>query len=403
MGKFDQVITLATSTRYANPEQVGQLLPDVYGDLRTGGEGGLLPAVLIDTVNFVYLCANHAIEAIDSVWDSNGAQLLAGFATNVSVNQEGQGIVAIIDFTTVQTGPIYWRGRGKQSGGSLITNPISAWEDFLKTRAGWVAGDFDPTTLEKARAACTAQGYTFAAWIGQERTIKSWLAEWGQDILADHWLDRLERLVIDVETAAYWQEPALAGHVVASRDVVDGENGVEMTMDLQNLANVLRQYHLWHERRGDYSSVVEATKAASQNAFGNRIKPLTYPTVRSTAHLSAVATVLFTLFDGRTPPAGAVLRFALHGMKFCNVTRGDRIGFYWDHGPAFSGDQYRNRVLKILNVELSLPGGPITIEALDIGQRLISDYWYDADGGPSSGYFDAAYDFGGAADLALRP
>jgi hypothetical protein len=339
------------------------------------------------------------------VHDRDGNLLGAGadYVATISGNYEAQGTIAYVTVTVNVNPPIYWRGKGRLDGATLITNPISAWEDFLKTRASWVAADFDSTMLEAARATCTAQGYTFAKWIGEERLVKAWLNDWCADIFADHWLDRLDRLVIKVETGSWNYERDIVAHVVATRDVVDGEDGVEMVADIENLVNFLRQYHLYHYRRMDYSSTISNESAASEGIFGNRIRTANYPTVRSTTHLTALATVLLALFDGREPPKAALVTFRTHGMKYCHLTRGDIIGFSWDRGPARLGDYYRNRLLKILNLEMALPIGPIRIEALDTGCRMTADYYYDADGGPDSGYFNADYWFGGADDLSIKP
>ncbi len=405
MSRLDETITLDTSTRYANPQQVGQILPDAYGDLRYGGEGGLMECVYIDTVNRVHLCANHAVESIDQVYDRDQNLLTTpgDYTATLSGNYEAQGTIAYVTVSVNVIPPIYWRGKGRLDGATLITNPISAWEDFFETRAGWTAADFDTTMLEAARATCTAQSYTFALRIGEERLVKDWLNEWCADIFADHWLDRLDRLVVKVETGSWNYERDIVAHVVADRDVVDGQDGVEMTADIENLVNFMRQYHLYHYRRMDYSSAISNESAASEGIFGDRIRTANYPTVRSTTHLNALATVLLNLFDGRDPPKAAMVKFSTHGMKYCHLTRGDIIGFSWDRGPARAGDYYRNRLLKILNLEMALPVGPIRIEALDTGVQITADYYYDADGGPDSGYFNADYCFGGEDDLSIKP
>lgn len=401
-------VPLETSTRYTNRMQVGQLLPDAYGDLRYGGEGGLMECVYIDTVaaNPVHLCANHAVESINDLWDRDGNLLTAGADYVATISGDYGGLGKVISYVEVSKNvnpPFYWRGKGKLSGGVLITNPISAWQDFLTTRAGWVAADFDSTLLEAARTACTAQSYKFARWIHEERTAKGWLTEWCGEVLADHWLDRDGKLRLLIDTGVWLQERDLAMHLIATRDVVDGEDGVEMVGDTDNLMNDLRQYHLYHYRRMDFSSLVNDTSLASQGIFGIRTRALNRMTIRDTTHLDNLATVLLDRFDGRVPTTAAILRFSTVGLRCAHLTPGDKIGFSWDHGPARSGDQYLNRILKILNVETQLPGGPITIEALDIGQRLNDDYYFDADGGPNSGYYNAAYYFGGDFDSSVHP
>jgi hypothetical protein len=372
--RLDQILSLATSTRYARPEQAGQLLPVAIGDWRTGGEGGLLPTVLVDTTNFIYVASGGGAVSIDSVWDVSGAEITTGVTKYLATNLEGQGVVAALQFTAAQVGPIYWRGQGlPTSAGACHANPITAWEAILREWGAWSALDFEPTALESARRACDAQGYTFAALLDREQSVGAWLTTWARDLLADYYLDRQRRLVLEVETGAAVPEAQLAAHIIAARDVVRGEAGVTMQADLSSLVNILKFSHLWHPRRGDYSSAgVERTSAPSRGVYGDQARALACQTVRSTAHLDALATVLFALLDGTTRPAPALVRFACHDPGFGRLTRNDRIGFSWDAGPASGADKYRNRILKVLNVDLQPPAGPVTIEALETGKRLLS-------------------------------
>lgn len=380
--------SLITASRYARPADGAAIIPDVYGDFSSGGLRGPIPAVLVDTTNFIYAAAAHAVQSIDQVWVDDVLQTATvDYTANVSYDLESQGTIAVIDFVSQPSGEVSWRGVGKQSGGSLISGAIDQIEDLLTTRAGGVSGDFNSAALARAKAVVASEGYT-PAWVIQDtRQIGEWLTEMLFNVMGRYRVagdGKLEFFIDDGSTPF-----PLDCHIVASRDCVDGEEGVEFEADYQHVVNALTIFYQYSWSKGEASTVDTSREASvSKNAYGETRKIVTLRGLRASADIATWATVVFERSDYRNRVEGARVTFSVDGARCAHVTPGDFVSFSWDWGPTReSNSQYRNEILQVLTVQHQPGPGRLktTITALDTGYYLTADPYFD--GGTSLGVF----------------
>lgn len=393
-------LSLLRANRYARPASGADILPDVYGDFRTGGGlRGPCPAVLVDTTNFIYVAAAHSVVSIDQVFIDDVEQS-SGFTVNVAYDLESLGEVAVIDFTSLPDGQVSWRGRGKPSGGSLITGALDQIEDLIKTRADGVTADFNAASLAEAKAAADSEGYT-PAWVIQDlRELGEWLTEMLFNVCGRYRIagdGRLE-FMVDTGLATY----PMAAHVVASRDCVDGDDGVEFLGDYQHIVNALTVLYQWSFALGA-PSVEDATQehAVSKNLYGETRKIITLRGLRTAAEVATWADTIFTRSHYRSRVEGARVRFTVDGARCAHVTQGDYLSLSWDWGPyREEAALYRNEILQVLGVQHQPSPARLrtTITALDTGVYLTTDPYFDA-----AVDFDADVVWGGDRSTVLQP
>ncbi|MBI4800147.1 MAG: hypothetical protein HY794_15755 [Desulfarculus sp.] len=104
MPTVKDIYQLPKASRYANPRNGADPLRLVWGDMTTGGVGGLWQMPCIDTVNRVYALAGHAVLSLAggnsiTVYNKDG-QALSGYTFNESNDYESLGAVATVSFPT---------------------------------------------------------------------------------------------------------------------------------------------------------------------------------------------------------------------------------------------------------------------------------------------------------------
>lgn len=388
-------LELIRASRYANPASAADILPDVYGDFSAGGLAGPVPAVCIDTVNFVYAAAAHAVTSITNVYVGEIAQTI-GVACTVSVsnNYEGQGLIAIIDFVTQPDGVVSWRGVGKVLAGDDENN-ITQLEDLLLTRGGLVDADFDNTMRETARAAVASQGYLTSWVVNDERARGEWINEMMFNVMGSWYVTGEDTIALLVDRGVAPTIDEVLAHIIASRDVVDGDDGVQMSGDLQHLVNALNIDYLWNWAINSRSSrIVTLQDNISLNIHGEVRKSVTLRGLRRSADLTAWALVLFARQSFRRRVEGAIVNFVVDGPKLAHATVGDYITLSWVYGPTREENNvYVNQICRLVSVRHQLEGsmGRTQIEAVDTGAYITIDVYFDADAGNEGGALEDGY------------
>ena len=367
---------LLRASRYANPGSEADILPEVYGDFALGGLRGPIPAVLIDDVNWVYCAAAHAVEVITTVYVDDVAQS-SGFTSSVSNNYESQGVIATIDFTSQPTGVVTWRGRGKQSGGVLVTNPITQLEDLLLTRGGFVAADFEVSDLETARTVAILKDYQLAWVVNDERQVAEWLTEWLFNVAGAWRVTGSDRLVLLADDGNIPTPDQITVNIVASRDC-GGDEEVTISGNVDHLVNALTVHYLWSWSLGQASSriITEEDTISKNGHLGTEIrKGVTLKGHRRARDVAAWADVIFLRQAFRHRRNGAIAEFPIIGPKFLHGVPGDWITLTWPWGPRTIGESsFTQHICKVLAVrhELPGPGAKTTVEALLTGESLLT-------------------------------
>jgi hypothetical protein len=386
---------------YPNPGNPGDILPIVYGDFRLGGLRGPVPAILIDrgaiptddpTVvagPWTFCAAFHAVVSLDTVYIDDVPQApitydpltpTLGTATwgtvRLSDSFGGRGIIATITFTEQPVGPVSWRGQGLYDADGLVVmeNAIDQFVHLLTTFGNFERGvDFDEGSLAESRAAVTSMGYLTAFVVRDESVTQEWLTEMLFNVMGYWRINGREQIEIHIDTGSPPTIAELGAAVLASRDVIDGDDGVEWVLDRQDLVNQLNAYYLFSWSTGAPSSVIVTEEdPTSIEAYGPVRKAVTLKGLRRDQDVRTWCQILFARQSMRTRVEGAMVRFTVHGSRFTHLTIGDLIAFSWPYGPVReNGNLYMNEILRIGDITLDTTrGGAQTIIAVDLGNYV---------------------------------
>jgi len=202
--KLTDTLYLARAGRYSSPKNTNDRLPIVYGDLTDGNEG-IWPLPCIDTTNFVYCYAAHAVLSVAngnsiSIYADGVLVDPANYTFNQSNNYESQGIIATVTFTSDQESKtISARGKGKDSGGILLDNIIDILEDFLRIECGFDLSIFEATAKSTARAKCEGQIYKAAGVINGDIEVWQQIIQMMGSFLGSAWLNGQGQLVLHID------------------------------------------------------------------------------------------------------------------------------------------------------------------------------------------------------------
>ncbi len=372
---------LPTAGVYARPGEPGAILPVVYGDFTTGGVRGPIPAVLIDSTNWIYAAAGHAVASITTVYVDDIEQTV-GVTTSLSNNVESQGAIATITFASQPNGQVSWRGTGKKdSDGNLITDPLDQLQDMLTSYSDWVTADFDSASFAKASGRATTQGYA-PAWVLNDTTeIATWINEIMFNILGSWRITGNGILAVSVETGLTPSVSDVVAHLVAARDLRDGEDGVTLTGSVSSLVNAATVYYRYSWSINDTSTrLITPESAISLNGHGEVRKSFTLRGLRSESDVRTWCAALFARQDYRTMVEGAQLEFAVPGSMLAHATKGDVLGFSWDAGPSRpGGESYVNELLRVVSIRHAVTDvAQSLVTAVDTGVYISDDVALDA-------------------------
>lgn len=377
----------ANMREFAEPEvtQISnnalELLPIVYGDFRVGGLRGPVPAVLIDQGNldivplvgpFVFCAAAHTAISIDGVYIDDILQDPSTYTVNLGDNFQQLGEIATISFTTQPTGPVTWRGRGlPDSTATLMENVVDQLLDLLVIYGGFHRDiDFDQASFSEARAAVNRMGYKTAFVVRDTQTLQDWLTEMLFNVMGYWRVTGSGKIQIHIDEGGTVPESDLVASIIASRDCLDGDDGVTFVMDREHLVNGMNMYYLWSWGLEQSSSrIISARDLQSIEAYGEIRKAVTLKGLRRESDIRLWATVLYTRQSGRTRVEGGFLQFSLVGARFTTLTIGDYIAFSWPYGPTRElGHPYVNEILRVVEVGIDpTRGGLLQVTAVDVG------------------------------------
>jgi hypothetical protein len=320
----------------------------------------------------------HPVQSIDQVYVNDVLQT-SGFATIPQVALGGGPQVAVIAFTDQPLGEVTWRGKGKMSSstGLLITDPILQLEDLLLTRGGYASTDFDATTLAEAKSLSAAAGWSTAFVINDTAQMQAWITEILFNVMGYWRVSGRAQLQMMLDPGTSFAEEDLVASLVASRDVIDGDDGVTFIADRQQLVNrlVANYQYSWQEQRYTAQLVDDTLlDAKSSNAYGEVRKEVTLRGHRDATQLAQWATILFARQAFESRVEGAQVQFACRGPRLIHATVGDLLAFTWPYGPTReSGHPYVNQILRIVQIEQDFRrGGATTVVAVDTGAYVTS-------------------------------
>jgi hypothetical protein len=392
---------LPTAALYANPGNLADLLPIVYGDFRVGGLRGPVPATLIDRGPidedppigpFTFCAAWHPVVSIEKVYIGDVEQSFsldtvdpdAAIVVSLSTNFQNRGPIATITFLPnasnpllspegQPTQPVSWRGRGKfgADGLTVMENAVDQFVDLLTTYGNFVLErDFDLAALAESIAAVESLGYKTAFVVQNQDVTQAWLTEMLFNVMGYWRVNGREQVEIHIDSGGPVPIADLAASVVAARDVIDGDDGVTMVFDKQAIVNALDAYYLYAWSLDSASSkIVTEEDPVSIEAYGEIRKAVTLKGLRRAQDVHTWAQILFTRQSARERVEGATIQCALRGSQFAHLTIGDCLAFTWPYGPTReNGHPYVNQILRIVEIALDARrGGALAIVAVDLG------------------------------------
>lgn len=382
LARLCAAVELRRAEDFVNAPEPANILPDVYGDFAEGGLRGPCPTVLISqTSPFIYLAANHPVKSIEAVYVDDVEQT-SGFSVSVSYPPPTlvAGVspaytqIAVIVFTEQPTGVVTWRGKGRmEDDGTLIVNPIRQLEILLRHRCGFTNSDFDAGSIAEAISDAAAVGYELAWVFNDDRQIQEWITEVLFNVMGYWRVNGREELQIGIDPGGPPDASRVAHAIIASRDVVHGEEGVEIVLDRQNLVNKLNAYYLWSWSTGQPSSrIISIEDNISINAHGEQRKAVTLKGHRDQTQVHAWGDILMDRQSFRTRLEGGMVRFTVRDAQGVHLSVGDLISFSWASGPIRElGNPYVNQILRVISSTNDwMQGGMTTIEALDTGEYM---------------------------------
>lgn len=382
LAKLCAPIDLRRAWDFVDAPEPALILPEAYGDFSVGGLGGPCPATLISSSTpWVYVAANHPVFSIDNVY-IDGVEQLTGFTVDTSAPpptlqsglESGYTTIALIEFTDQPTGKVSWRGQGRMDdAGALIVNPIVQLELILRHRAGYALTDFDLGALREAAAAADAAGYETAWVFDDDRASQEWITDIMFNVMGVWRVTGVGQVSVSLDTGGAPSTTDIAASFVAARDCVDGDDGVTMVLDRQNLVNKLQVFYLydWSERRP--SSRLSLESPLSINAYGEIRKSVTLKGHRDSTLVEAWGDILFERQSFLTRVEGAIVKFTVKEARALHVTIGDMIAFTWPYGPRRElGNAYVNEVLRVVSISHDLTDGASAIGAVDTGEYVSS-------------------------------
>jgi hypothetical protein len=200
--KLSDTFILPKTDRYTNPDRAGDDIPYVYGDMTTNSTGGVISCPYIDTSNYVYALAAHAIKTVAngntiSIYVDGDLQS-SGYTINESNDYESQGTIATVTFDAEKTDEVTAKFQGKlDSDGDLIENPIEIIEDWLTEMD--IDNAKETTAFAIAKELATDQSFTAAGVMFQDQSPAYWLTNLLSSFLGDWYVNNENKLVVTLD------------------------------------------------------------------------------------------------------------------------------------------------------------------------------------------------------------
>jgi len=338
----------------------------VYGDV-TDGDTGNWQAYCIDTVNFVYAFAGHAVLSVANgntvkVYQDD-VLVASGYTFDESNDYESQGIIATITFTTDQgNATITVSGCGIASGSVLLENGIDLINDLLITRAGFSSAIFDATAKATARSIFDSQGYFAAGVITQDVKIWDLIQQMLGSFLGSAWISGAGTLIIRIDDGTL-------RHVAAEPIPPAEVEGVTAELSIDDLINACPCSYGYDYVKNEYRHHTDDTDAAdiaSQEIYGVRkpAEPKQFPWCRN---LNSVAAVQAIVVAKLSQPTWR-LEFTDRTMKRLHLDTGDAailsLPMLYDR---LTGQTQLNQYYLLHSQKPDFSKGKIAFAAIDTG------------------------------------
>lgn len=362
---LQQTVTLNPVWNYSNPRNTSDVLPLVYGDMATGGSGGLWKAVCIDTVNNVYALAGHPMQSVTGLYDSDGALIDPGtYTISLSEDYEGQGVIATASFSTQPPSEVRVRGLGKTNQtGELISNPVDIACDIITETYGSGASEsIDQPSLARARQKALRAGMLAAGVLAAQNRLGDVLTDILGEFMGSWWVDGQALLRLSMDLGPCLQAESELAANLRHTDLQD----VEVSAELEDVVNQAELYYCLNHATGGYQNADDGAGNAqplSMGLYGARTVSLELKWVRQEQTAKAVALRFVELLS--TPRR--TISCQVSNLRLLHLEKGDMVSLslpwlYDDQGLALV-----NQIMRVLSVEPQLDSGVMGLSLLDMG------------------------------------
>lgn len=372
---------LKRAGRYAKPLNTNDRLPIVYGDL-TDGTLGLWECPCIDTDNYVYCFAGHEVLSVANgnsitVYENDLELDPSLYSFDEANDYEGQGTIAIINFTTPKTGSIITvRGMGKPTatgGATLMDNIVDIVNDFLTVENDFTSSIYEATAKARAAQVFTAQSYAAAGVINEDAEIWEIVTEMMASFLGGAYLDGDGELVLEIDDNTIPYQYGQAGVIPR------GE--AELLSAAQRLGNIINRCpcnYRYSWRVGEFKAQTDDSahaSAISQGVYGAR-EPGTPYQFYWCRDLTSVQTIQDIIVAKLKDP---VYEIEIEDQTLCRV--GNDIGDIIIHSADMLYDSAENPLYnhywKIIGVDRDFNTGKVAFRALQTAYYLTVAYLAD--------------------------
>lgn len=263
---------------YADPSARSQIAPMIYGTHDSGGDGGAVPAILVDIPSKRYLLSVGYLKSVDRVY-IDGVQTTSFTVSHPTVNAR---IYTCVDFTTMPTGDVTADVTGYEAtgdgSGALMETPSDQLKHLLSnfvfgsyTSGSWLATSalIDATAFSTASTFLTTRGHKGSRRISDPE-VKGIdvVNEWCESFRCRPYWSNLGLLGVkfeDIDVATlYLDDPWLKQGVTCDNDLEFDDD----TLELISRVEVQYQYA---EARGMYTAslmVQESGLSGATLGFG---------------------------------------------------------------------------------------------------------------------------------------
>ena len=376
--------------RYTNPLNTNDRLPVVYGDLTDGSSGNWI-SPCINTVSFVYCFADHEVLTVANgnsinIYADHVLVNPANYTFSASNNYGGLGTIATITFTTDQgNAQISVRGKGKNTGASLITNIVDIIYDFLTVENSYAATLFDSTAKAMSSAKFTANSYAAAGVIEEDDRIWDIVQRMIGSFYGTTYINGPGLLVLDIDDGTISQY-AQAGIIPKTELTLSNEPKQE----LQNLINQCPTSYAYNYVSSEFRSHTDDSAHAnlvSQGIYGLQEPawPFQCYWCRNLANVQAIQDIIV----GKFAYPVWLVEISDKTLKRSSVDVGDLVIITIDCLYDTDGNELTNELFRVVGVKPNFSRGQIGFRLLDTGYPLTIAYLaegtYTADGSIRAG------------------
>jgi hypothetical protein len=380
---------LNRASRYSAPLNGNDRLPLVYGDL-TDGTNGIWKLPCIDTANFVYCFAGHAVLTVAggnsiNIYANGVLVNPANYTFNASNNYESEGNIATITFTSDQGNAVVTaRGKGKVlTGTTLMENIVDIVNDFLTVENDFTSALYEANYKARASQIFTAQAYKAAGVVDQDCIIWDAIVEMMASFLGSVYLDGDGDLVLDIDDGNISQYGAT---IIRKSDA----SLVDAKIRLANIVNQCPAHYAYSYAAGEFKSETNDTAhadIASQGIYGVR-EPNTPYQFYWCRDLTSVQTIQDIIVAKLKDPIYEI-EIECNTLKQIHVDQGDVLIYGPDSLYDADGLHLLNNYWRAISVAPDFSGSKIKFRALQTAFFLTIAYLADgshlADGSVKAG------------------